>query len=64
MPLTFLLKLAGVTEVVGRAKALLEVFGSIVDAVAVYILVAAFTNTLELKLQGRAWFNTGTMRFS
>ena len=64
MPLMFLLKLAGLTEVVGRARAVLEVFGSIVDALAVYVLMAAFTTTLELELQGRAWFNSGTMSFS
>ncbi len=64
MPLMFFLKLAGLTEVVGRARAVLEVFGSIVDALAVYVLMAAFTTTLELELQGRAWFNSGTVSFS
>ncbi|BDA45760.1 hypothetical protein COCOBI_07-5470 [Coccomyxa sp. Obi] len=64
MPLMFLLKLAGLTEVVGSAKAVWEVFGSIVDALAVYILMAAFTTTLEMELHGRTWFNSGTMPFS
>ena len=64
MQVMFLLKLAGLTEVVGRARAVLEVFGSIVDALAVYVLMAAFTTTLELELQVRAWFNSGTVSFS
>lgn len=57
-PIAILMKLAGLTEVFCGVSALLQILGSFVDAVAVYVLMAALTTTLELELQGQAWFNT------
>ncbi len=56
-PLAFLIKLAGLTEVASRLRAVLRVASSFVDALAVYVLMAALTTTVDLNMQGRAWFN-------
>lgn len=57
-PLAFFIKLAGLTEVVDRVKAVLQVLSSSVDALAVYVLMAALTTTVDLEMQGKAWFQT------
>ena len=56
-PVAFLIRLAGLTEVAGRVQAVLQVLSSFVDALAVYVLMAALTTTLEFEMQDKAWFN-------
>ena len=59
-PVRVLIGMMGVQQAVVRLEAGLSVLNSIIDAVAVYTLMAALTCTVELQLGSKSWFNKGS----
>ena len=61
--LAMMLRLAGLTHVVAKGRAALQLMNSLVDTLAVYVLMAMLTCDVELELQGKAWFLRGQDEF-
>ena len=55
-PVRMLVGMLGVQQAVVRLEAGLTVLNSLIDAVAVYSLMAALTCTVELQMGSRTWF--------
>lgn len=55
-PVRMLVGMLGAQQAVVRLEAGLTVLNSVIDAVAVYTLMAALTCTVELQVGSRAWF--------
>ena len=56
-PVRMLVGMMGAQQAIVRLEAGLSVLNSLVDALAVYTLMAALTCTVELQLGSRSWFS-------
>ena len=56
-PVVLLLRMAGMQGFMGNMRALMRIGNSILDVLAVYTFMAALTCSLDLQLQGQAWFS-------
>ncbi|CAK0782831.1 hypothetical protein CVIRNUC_006026 [Coccomyxa viridis] len=56
-PVRLLARMMGIQQALTQLKAALKIMKGFVDAVAVYIFMAALTCTLEAQMGSRAWFN-------
>jgi hypothetical protein len=56
-PISLLLRMAGLKGLISNMSAVMRVANSILDALAVYIFMAALTCSLDLQLHGQALFS-------